>query len=458
MPFNFNISWGFGKNVNYRKDSAGNHIYNLKDTPKIPYRAYFNGDYSDLKMIEAFKSIPEVFAGIDLIADRVSKGIWELVDVDTEEVDYKDPIWNRIKEMPNWKQPFDKFIYNSEVYRISTGNCFIYKYIPKQLSNKIENISQLWLLPPQFTTVNRKSGATKFFYSTSITDLVESYTVDFGYERQDILPEFITQEWFVDVDFDNRELRAMSPLRAAEMPINNLNSVYQARFTIYDKRGMMGMFSSRKTDDTGVISMSSAERKQLREQMNEDYGVTGGRDTIGITNVPVEYLRTGMSIQELEPFEETFASTAALFSILGIPRSFVPTKQGTTFNNGFTDEKKLYTDVIIPAGESKAKVLTKAIGFDKIGKKIRVRYDHVPALQQDQKINAETEQIKTTTYQTLYNNNNITKNEMLVELGFSKIPGADYYAYQDPNKTVLNNTNISNNPIEKPIDNGKQDN
>ena len=162
-----------------------------------------------------------------------------------------------------------------------------------------------------------------------------------------------------------------------------------------------------------------------------------------------------MSIQELMPFEETFADTAAIYSILGVPRSLIPTKEGVTFNNGFTDERKLYADVAIPQAEAIATQLTSFLGLKELGLKIRVRFDHVEALQQDQKLNAETQKLISETYTTLYEKGHITKNQMLVELGLSEIPNGDYYISKEPNKPMNQN---QNNQIEKPVEDGTKSN
>ena len=90
-------------------------------------------------------------------------------------------------------------------------------------------------------------------------------------------------------------------------------------------------------------------------------------------------------------------------------------------------------------------------GIKELGLKIRVRFDHVEALQQDQKLNAETQKLITETYTTLYEKGHITKNQMLVELGLSEIPNGDYYISKEPNKPVENiitNNTTSNNTVE----------
>ena len=106
MGFNFSIGWG--NKVRYKKDSADNHIYTLTDANLGNFLSCFDGQYSEKNMIELFENIPEIFAPINAIADRVTKGIWELVKEGTEDVVTNNNQWNKIKSNPNWKQSFNK--------------------------------------------------------------------------------------------------------------------------------------------------------------------------------------------------------------------------------------------------------------------------------------------------------------------------------------------------------------
>lgn len=434
MGFNFSIGWG-KNSYKYKKDNEGNHVYTLSNIDKGDFISCFDGEYSEKNMIKLFENVPEIFAPINAIADRVTKGIWELVKEGTEDVVTNNSQWNKIKSNPNWKQSFNKFIYNTVVYKNVTGNYYFYKYIPEGFKNKFENIVSLWLLPPQHTESKIKANRPKYYYTTQIQDFVEYYVVKIEDYEQNIYPEYVLHEGYIDIDCNT--LKGISPLKAAEYPISNLIAVYKARNAIYNKRGALGAIVNKSTDELGTVALNAKEKKELRDEFNSDFGVTNGKDTIAITSIPIDFVRFGMSIQELMPFEETFADTAAIYSILGVPRSLIPTKEGVTFNNGFTDERKLYADVAIPQAEAIATQLTSFLGLKELGLKIRVRFDHVEALQQDQKINAETQKLITETYTTLYEKGHITKNEMLVQIGSSEVNEGDVYVTDGKNPDPL---------------------
>lgn len=440
MGFHFSIGWGKNKGVQYKEDSANNHVYTLTNPDLGKFLSCFEGGYSAANMLKLFESIPEVYAPIDAIADRVTKGIWELVKEDTGDVVTDNKQWNKLKAQPNWKQSFTQFIYSAVVYKYVTGNRYFYKYIPDALPDKFEYIQALWLLPPQYTEAHVKEQRPTYFYTTDIKDLVDYYSINWGVESQKIdNPSLIYHDVFLDVSIENEDiLKGISPLKAAKYPMSNLMAVYEARHAIYVKRGMLGIIVNKKTDASGSVALSPSEKKNVLQGLDNTYGITGDRNLYGVTDVPVDFVRLAMSIEELKPLEETFASAAAIAAILNVPRSLILTKEGPTHNNQFSDERKFYSDVIMPEADSIAAILTHFLGVSALKQKIRVRFDHVEALQEDKKLQAETQQIKSTTYTSLYEKGHITKNEMLVALGLPELRnGGDVYITDGKNPDPL---------------------
>ncbi len=89
--------------------------------------------------------------------------------------------------------------------------------------------------------------------------------------------------------------------------MSNLIAVYEARNVIYVKRGGLGFIVSKKTDATGSIALTDDEKEQLLKQNFEKYGVRKGQVPYGISDADIDFVRTNLSIAELQPFEETLA-------------------------------------------------------------------------------------------------------------------------------------------------------
>lgn len=423
----------------YEKDKAGNHIYKLTDHDLGSFRSCFTGGYSEQNMITVFENIPEVFAPIDAIASRVANGVFQLKRIKDDEIVYDNRSWNRLMEkQPNWRQTVSKFIYNLAVYKYTAGNRYIYTQVPSTLKKKLDNISAMWLLPPQNTEPKIKQNRTKLFTSTSKSDIVDYYKVSIWSDSEEIKPEFVVHDAFLQFGVNQYNiLKGVGPLKSAELPMSNLIQVYQARNVIYVKRGALGFIVGENKDSDGIVALTPKDKDQIRETLQDTYGITGGKSPWGITDVPISFERIAMSIEELQPFDETYASAAAVYGVLRVPRTFIPSKEGVTYANGASDERKLYQDVAIPDAKEICLLLNEALGLEAEGYYADVSFDHVEVLQDDKKARAELDKIKADTSMMLYEKNFITKNQMLVSVGLSAIPGGDIFINDGKNPDPL---------------------
>lgn len=439
MGFHFSFGWGgAGKTPPVQVEQNGKRVfYKLTDHDLGEYQSCLRGGYSAANMIAIFESIPEVFAPIDAIATRVMNGRFSLRRTKTDEIVLDNDRWNKFIQRPNWRQSFKRFGYNAIVYKYTTGNRYFYKSIPEGLPRKFANVTSAWMLPPQYTDPIVKGNRTKIYKATEAGDVVQWYQCTWdGYDK--FLPDVVRHDATFDFGNDiSNNLKGIGVQRVCEMPMSNLIAVYQARNAIYVKRGALGAIVNKKEDESGSVTLTPDEKKNLRDEFQGTFGVTGGRDLFGITDVPVDFIRFGMSIEELQPFEETYADAAAIYGALGVPRSFIPTKDGPTYTNGPADERKLYQDVCIPDGEELAILLTDFLDLEAEGLYITVSYDHIAALQDDKDKQATTDKTNMENAKLLYDNNFITKNEFRVRIGLEEIDGGDVYAADGKNPDPL---------------------
>ena len=66
------------------------------------------------------------------------------------------------------------------------------------------------------------------------------------------------------------------------------------------------MLISKKYDADGSLPLTDKEKRNIRKEWNDNYGLTNDRSQMSIVDVPTEFVRINMSIQELMPFEETW--------------------------------------------------------------------------------------------------------------------------------------------------------
>lgn len=381
-------------------------------------------------------TIPEVFAPIHAIATRAANANFQLRDKVTDEVIYDNKKWNKLNDQPNFRQSMRKLVYMMVFYKYACGNRYLFVRVPDLIKRSFDGIVSLQLLPPQDTEPHIKPDRPKIWYATSMQEVVDYYQVTSTNDGDNISSDQVYFDPFLEFGVNSiNPVKGTTPLIAAEKPLSNLVGVYAARNVIYFKRGALGFIVSKKQDESGSVALTPEEKKDVRDQLQEDYGIVGrNKDIVGVTDADIDFVRIAMSIEELQPFEETAADAAAIYAILGVPGSFMPSKDNPTFNNVQSDERKLYVDVAIGEGDEIAKIFTTALMVDIEGFYIHADYTHIQALQEDKKTTADVDDVVMKTAFTKYEKNFITKNQALVMMGLEEIgPEGDKFANEIKN-------------------------
>lgn len=426
-----------GIDVYFRDKYGNNNIYTLHNNELGRFLYSIRGSYTDTNLIELFHSVPEIYAPIDIIARGVSSGIYQLKRVKTDEVVYDNKDINRLLSSPNPFQTFEQFIYESECYRLVTGKEFININIPDTLSYNYKNVSSIWNLPSDKIEVKTKQQI-KLYSSTKIDDVIIQYELQYGNSKQVFTTDKVLYTHTTNLNWDGKKIiSGASPLLSAERAICNLIAVYEARNVIYVKRGALGVIVSKKSDASGNIALLPSEKKAIREDLDKDYGITGNRFPYSITDQPVDFIRFGMSIQELQPFEETQSDASAIYAVLNVPRDLMPKQEGATFENQKQAEKRVYQNVIIPAAKNKCQSLTNFLKLNDFGYYLDVSFDHIEILQEDKKFKSEVFKNNASSYVQLYEKNLITKNQLLVSLGMEEVDSGDVFINDESNNVPL---------------------
>lgn len=391
-----------------------------------------NGFYARQNYITLFYAVPEIFAPVHEIARRVSDCNWQLLKDWNDEIDYKDKDFNRLFSTPNPIQDIRDLIYQAVCYELLTGRNFFFMNRPTVLASRYDNILSWYNLQEPNVTVVMDKGAD-IYSATEINDIVLAYKIGSrSFERSNVMPLF---NMHLEGKFDLNNCQ--SYLKGADMAIKNLVPVYQARGAIYLKRGQMGMWVSAAKDESGTVALLPKEKKALRNEMNADYGLTGGRDTVGISDVPVNFIKSSMTIQEMQPFDETLADALVIYKVLRVPQHLVPRKDQSTFNNTDAEMRSFYTDVIIPMAKRYASVFTTRMGFNLNRRYIKADYSHIEYLQTDLKKKAEGEKVNIENALTLYKEGIIKKNERNALLGYTSVEDGNVYVGEGGNKDPL---------------------
>lgn len=355
----------------------------------------------DNNFMEMFRTIPEVAWPIDYIARRISEAHFDIKRVKDDSLVYcsRNNIDSVIKR-PNPVTTWSELVYMHFVYFLATGNAYFRASMPETFSPdvpKCQYCDNYWILPADKvkTVPNNHEYGVPLFGLAEIDDIIKGYKLNIEPYQQFLIPTH--QIWHSRDGLPNylssgNFLKSDSRLKSLKKPIANLLAVYTARNVIYVKRGGLGFIVSRKEDETGTVALDPDEKKELQESFGKGYGVGVGQSPYVITDVPVDFVRTNLSIAELQPFEETLHDAVAIAGRYGIPAVLVPRKDQATFSNQDAAEKSVYDSVIIPMANKFCRELTTFLGLDKKGYYLSADFGDVACLQTGRK---DAEEVKT---------------------------------------------------------------
>ena len=378
-----------------------------------------DGRYGRHNFIELFYCVPEIFAPIHEIASRVADANWQLRKSWNDEVDYSNKQFNNLFSKPNPLMSFKQFVYQSVCYEILTGANFEYFNRSEYLGKDFDNIIT-WLNMPTHQVEIVKKNNVDIYSATEIRDLVSHYKVgNRTFEVEKVLPIIN-----YDLKSGNKIDGFKSQLCGAHLAIKNLLPVYEARGVIYIKRGALGFLVSRKSDDSGLISLTKKEKEEAQNEFQNTYGLFSGKHQVGVTASPVDFVRTSMSIQELQPFEETLADAVSIYATLRVPRHLVPSKDRSTFANAEADMVSFYEDVIIPIAQKRAESWTNYFGIDR--RYIYASYEHIGRLQKNKKDEAAVDKTMGDVFLQRWKNGACSLNEWITAVDGTKGTGPIY--------------------------------
>ncbi len=336
-------------------------------------------------------NVAEIFIPIDAIADRASGIPYVLRNKKTLEPYEAKGNLARLLENPN---PFDRLsdiVYKSVFSELSDGNSYVYTKTPESLVNPtIDNISNIWVLKPNLTKPCFYKAVPNPFLIKSKDELIEYYKTFFMYKHE-IKPRYILHRTLLGLDGNGR---GQTPLKAVEMNINNILAVYQARYNVYAKNGNGGILSKAPSAAGSSIqeAVDPVTRDQILTDLQKRNGITGDKNFIGISAIPLQFIKTLGTIAELQPFEETTENSVKIAGIYGVDKELLPIKGNTTYSNKPQAEKSLWQNVVKSICEDKAKDLNSIFYLpDEI--EFYPDFSGVEALQEDKKTALESDGI-----------------------------------------------------------------
>lgn len=369
-----------------------------------------------------YKCIPEVFFPIEYIASRISGGNFLLKKEADDSVVWRNKTVNSFLNKPNCVFSWKEFVHDHFVWKLAAGTSFIRAVTSIDVDYR--SVLAYWVLPSDRVEVRAPRALVPLYDVSEVSDLIASVDVmgAFGVQMNiDPSQVMIDRDGIATLLSENSYMKAHSRLDSLRKNISNLLSVYDARNVIFTKRGGIGYIVSKKMDATGTDALTEAEKKQLVEQNAERYGIGKGQLPYGISDVPIDFVRTNLSIAELQPFDETLADAINIAGAYGVPAVLVPRKDQSTFSNQATAEKTVYASVVIPMAKEFCKMFTSFIGLDRSGYYLDVDFSGVDCMQDGMKTEEEVKKLVNDRCRQQFLDGLITLNDWRGQIGEAQI-------------------------------------
>ena len=386
---------------------------------------------ANANFVTLFNTVPEVYWPVNYIASRAAGAKFLLKKFSDDSVVWNNDAINRMLVKPNAFETWYATLWKHFAYKLVTGNSFI----KAAMSDAFAGSKTLYkwcdrfvCLEEPYVTINYKSQIADIYGVADIEDVVQCYYHDYGQSSmKPINPRCVFHDTDDTLGFQIGDpLRAKSRLLSVLKAISNLIAVYEARNVIYVKQGGLGWLVSEMSDDMGSRALTKEEKKQILEEADKMYGFGDGKYPYGISDVKMSFIRTNLSITDLQPFDETLADAVVIAGIYGIPPVLIPRKDQSTYSNQANAEKAVYSSVIIPLVQRFCNEFTHYLGLDQDGLYIDADFSSVDCLQTGKKEEQDVHRSITDRCKIEFESGLITLNDWRSQQGYERVEDALY--------------------------------
>lgn len=386
---------------------------------------------ANANFVSLYNTVPEVYWPVNYIASRAAGARYVLKKFKDDSVVWDNEQVNRMLVKPNAFNTWYATLLKHFAYKLVTGNSFIKAAMNETFagtSSLYKWCDRFVTLEEPFVNISYKNMVGDIYGVAEITDIVNAY---FHYVGTSAMKPIDPRLVFHDTDdtlgyITADPLRHRSRLESVLGAISNLVAVYEARNVIYVKRGGLGWLVSDAHDEMGTRAMTKDEKKQVLDQANEMYGIGRGQYPYGISDVKLSFIRTNLSISELQPFDETLADAVAIAGVFGIPPVLIPRKDQSTYSNQASAEKSVYSSVIIPMVKRFCQEFTHFLGLDADGLYLDADFSDVDCLQAGRKEEQDVNRSITDRCRIEFESGLITMNDWRAQQGYERVEDALY--------------------------------
>lgn len=379
--------------------------------------------------VNAYKLCPPVAAIINRKAVADANGEFSITKVkgkgkDSEATSVEAVKLRNLMQSPNPLQSGVEFWMMVKIYTQLCGHCLI---LPTggALGFSPLDAKYWWVVPPNLYTIDETASID---FSTGKS--IQRIRILNGDKTITLPPSEVLLLKDISPSFSNPAIGA-SRLESVQDAINNIIGAYESRNVLMNQRGPTMIISSDKKEaDAGTISLNPSEKEEIQDAFAAKYGIRRGQSQAIITNASIKLETVGFATKDLLLHEEVKESTNAICEAYSFPSDLLAREKGATFSNGYNADKTLYQNAIIPEANLLCSQLSSWLKLSTYGLELCKEFDHVAALQENKKEQAEARKTLTESLDLAYKSDVITLGRYRELLGEDAGQNANTYYSQ----------------------------
>lgn len=266
------------------------------------------------------------------------------------------------------------------IYLLSNGNGLLYGTKPAGFNS----IEELDVLPSNHVEIKAKGN----FFEPVIKYMMTLDSSTYKFESEDVghirffNPLYSTLE---------DSFIGLSPIQVAAQVVQSGNDRWSADANLLQNRGAIGLVTDRSN-----MPMLDSEAAKVQEKFEQRTSGVGNFGKTIVTNKDLNYIQMAMTPQDLQLLEKGVVNLRTICNVFQLDSSLFNDPANKTFNNRKEAEKSLFTNAVMPIMDKVEAEFNRWLvptHFPEGNVRMRVDYSDIPALQVDQKTEAEKDKI-----------------------------------------------------------------
>ncbi len=331
---------------------------------------------------EGFRNNPTVNSIVSMTMKTAGLAKWGIYKKNKDNTlePYNDVLLQSLLDRPNGLGTWDQLIQDTIMFKMVTGNAYIWGIKGENDLTK-GTIGSLYALPSQYVQINVSANRKK----------IDGYNIEYyGRNKEDMIPadevyHFKTGNPNFNVDGDF--LYGQSPLKAAMQSLRTNNDCIVTANSYLLNQGPRGILTMEQNEEYG--SMSEEQQDGLRRRFERQHTGTKKAGQLLVAPGKWKWENIGSSSADLKLLEHYKSTMNDLCNVYNFPTVLLSDGE-TAFANGKEAKKALWTNVTIPHLEEIKEGLNKWL-VPYFGEDIVLDYSlkDVKELQEDIKSQAE---------------------------------------------------------------------